>query len=75
MKKLYDTISAATVNQGRDLENTLVVANDFWNNYDDTTSILEDIRIRLDDEEPAAVEPECLIRQQHTLAVSIFKCY
>ena len=70
IKELHASIGEATDKHCRDLQQTIDVADVFWNHLHVTNATLSEIREKLDDEDLPSIVPNGIIRQQSTLAVS-----
>lgn len=67
LSKLWDTVVSATGDRGKSLEDALAVAERFWEELQAVMSALKDLQDTLVSQEPPAVEPTKISRQQAAL--------
>ena len=67
LSKLWDTVVGATGDRGRTLEEALAVAERFWDELQAVMAALKDLQDTLVSQEPPAVEPAKIQKQQAVL--------
>lgn len=67
MNSLWNEVQRATNDRGRSLEDTLAVAERFWQELQSVMGTLKDLQESLSSQEPAAVQPEAIQQQQEAL--------
>lgn len=66
---LYEKINDGASNRGNHLEETLEVADRFWDDLHNLSRTLKDLQDTLANQEPPALEPSLIREQQDTLEV------
>lgn len=67
--KLYEKINNGASTRSLQLEDTLEVADKFWDDLNSLSRTLKDLSDTLTNQEPAALEPSIIREQQDTLEV------
>lgn len=68
---LYEKINDGVNTRSNELEDTLEVADKFWDDLNSLQSTLKDLSDTLTNQEPPALEPSLIREQQDTLEVII----
>nr|QVD39310.1 Dystonin [Schistocerca gregaria] len=67
LNSLWNEVQRATGERGRSLEETLSVAERFWDELHNVMATLRDLQDSLSSQEPAAVQPAAIQQQQEAL--------
>jgi len=67
LNSLWNEVQKATTDRGKSLEDTLAVAERFWDELHNIMATLQDLQDSLSSQEPPAVEPAAIQQQQVAL--------
>lgn len=67
LNSLWNEVQKATNDRGKSLEDTLAVAERFWDELHNVMATLRDLQESLSSQEPPAVEPAAIQQQQVAL--------
>lgn len=67
LNSLWNEVQKATTDRGKSLEDTLAVAERFWDELHSVMATLRDLQDSLSSQEPPAVEPAVIQQQQVVL--------
>jgi uncharacterized protein Yka (UPF0111/DUF47 family) len=67
LNSLWNEVQKATNDRGKSLEDTLIIAERFWDELHNVMATLQDLQDSLSSQEPPAVEPAAIQQQQVAL--------